>query len=71
MFVTSQVFMPAASGFIHVNNQYKKTLKHIPRFLQYSYIQNTSKQFYLVQREPLRLQLPHNFRLKDIFKIQL
>ena len=28
MFVTSQVSMPAASGLIHVNKQYKKTLGH-------------------------------------------
>ena len=41
MFVTSQVSMPAASGFIHIKyviKQYKKTLKHMPPSLQYSYI---------------------------------
>ena len=41
MFVTSQVSMPATSGFIHIKyviKQYKKTLKHMPRSLQYSYI---------------------------------
>ena len=41
MFVTSKVSMPAASGFIHVNKQYNKTLKHIPRSLQYSYISHS------------------------------